>query len=577
MKLKNYPQAILNLNICAVFTVICMYGLKNILPRGHTMEFFSRGYILVGLIFFILTIIIFILLIFKRKIQINKKFHLPELKDFILLTLPMSPITSFIILNFEYLDVIGFLYVLIIPLIFSIFFTFILPCLFSYLGSYKMLMISGLVISFITLNMAQITNNPTNYIMGSQFITQGLYLFLSFVIIYTLYSFNKKITYIILVSFMFSGIIINITNNSLHENKNTKDSNNKSKVFFENKKNKIINKKNIYILIFESYANLETLEYYGYDNRNQIKFLEENNFTIYHGTYSKGSTSLSSTSRILELEENFTKDERHYMNGNAFVLNAFKENGYKTVGLFKSPYAFGSSPIVWDEYYPKDDITKIGGKTILKAIYEGYFRFDIFDDNYDLSTYTKLRDKYLSLKQKQPMLFYTHGEYPGHSQNSGKCHKNEKKKYFEGMSKANKQMKKNISLLKKNNPDSIIVILGDHGPYLTKNCTALQNFQQSEINRFDIQDRYGTFLAIQWPKEIEVKKFDIKMIQDIFPAILGNITNNEKLFDELRIERDLLHDNKKRIAGVNVKNGKIIGGADNNKPLFQNKTYNLEN
>lgn len=80
------------------------------------------------------------------------------------------------------------------------------------------------------------------------------------------------------------------------------------------------------------------------------------------------------------------------------------------------------------------------------------------------------------------------------------------------MSKANKQMKKNISLLKKNNPDSIIVILGDHGPYLTKNCTALQNFQQSEINRFDIQDRYGTFLAIQWPKKIEVKKFDIKMI-----------------------------------------------------------------
>ena len=79
------------------------------------------------------------------------------------------------------------------------------------------------------------------------------------------------------------------------------------------------------------------------------------------------------------------------MNGNAFILDALKANGYKTIGLFKSPYAFGSSPIKWDEYYPKDDVTKIGGKTILKAIYEGYFRFDIFDDDYNKDIYLKLK------------------------------------------------------------------------------------------------------------------------------------------------------------------------------------------
>ena len=342
------------------------------------------------------------------------------------------------------------------------------------------------------------------------------------------------------------------------------------------KKNEVINKKNIYVLIFESYANKETLEFYGLNNSEQIDFLEKNNFTVYHGSYSNGAKSLSSTSRILELKNQLSKDERHYLNGNALVLDIFKANGYKTVGLFKSPYAFGSSPISWDEYYPKDDVTKIGGKTILKAIYEGYFRFDIFDDNYDNSAYLKLRNNYLSSKDDNPTLFYTHGEHPGHSQNSGVCLKNEKQKYFEGMKKANLQMKNDINVLKKNNPESIIIIAGDHGPYLTKNCTALMRYNQKEINRYDVQDRYGAFLAIHWPNDIDVQDYNIQIIQDIFPAILGNITNNKILFDQLKLDRRFLDEFDERVAGVNVKNGIVIGGKDDNKPLFENRSYKLK-
>ena len=61
------------------------------------------------------------------------------------------------------------------------------------------------------------------------------------------------------------------------------------------------------------------------------------------------------------------------------------------------------------------------------------------------------------------------------------------------MKKANLQMKNDINVLKENNPKSIIVIVGDRSPYLTKNCTALKKYKQNKINRLDIQDRYGTF------------------------------------------------------------------------------------
>ena len=123
-----------------------------------------------------------------------------------LLSLPMSPVITFIILNIEYINLIGFIYVLIIPFVFCLFFTLILPLLFSYFGSYKMLMISGLAISYTTLNMAQITNNPTTHVFNSQFITQGFYLIGSFIITYILYSFNKRVTYVLLITFMISGV-----------------------------------------------------------------------------------------------------------------------------------------------------------------------------------------------------------------------------------------------------------------------------------------------------------------------------------------------------------------------------------
>ena len=77
----------------------------------------------------------------------------------------------------------------------------------------------------------------------------------------------------------------------------------------------------------------------------------------------------------------------------------------------------------------------MGGSTITKSIFEGRFKFDIFDDSYDYKKYLELKNKYLS-SIKENTLFYTHNGYPGHSGNSGKCASNEKQLYFERMKKS---------------------------------------------------------------------------------------------------------------------------------------------
>ena len=140
----------------------------------------------------------------------------------------------------------------------------------------------------------------------------------------------------------------------------------------------------------------------------------------------------------------------------------------------------------------------------------------------------------------------------------------------------NIEMINDVKALKKNDPKAIVVLLGDHGPALTKNCRELRNFKISSIDKYDIQDRYGTFLAIHEPKDLVFEGGDVQLIQDIFPAILTNITNNKQLFNELKLERKFFGRFNNRVGGVNILDGIIIGGKDDGKPLFEKRSYQIK-
>lgn len=575
-KLKNTLQLALDLTISCLFILVSMLLLKFVLPNGLTTFFLERSYKLVGLVFIVLSIIFIILWINNRDFKFKQKFDFPKINDLALISLPMSPVVGFIIINFEYLNSVGFMYVVGIPFIFSLSFSFILPSLFSYFSSFKMLMISGLALSFTVLTMPSITGNPNSHLLNSQFITQGIYLILSFAIMYLLYSFNKATAYTIVIAFMLAGAGGNLFNKLSKKVDVEAPTVDRLKKFIENDKNKIIDIRNIYIMSYESYPNMETLEHYGYDNTEQIKFLENNDYTILHGIYSHGAGSIDTISRMFDINGKISKHGRYYLSGNAFGLDIFKANGYKTIGLYTSPYFFSSFPMTWDEHYPKGDVSKLGGKIIVKAIYEGQFRFDIFEDDYDYTKYLKLKKHYLSSNPQKPTLFFTHNLLPGHSNNTGKCLPDEKQIYFEGLDKANIEMKNDITTLKKNDPNAIIVLLGDHGPALTKNCTDLVNFEMSSIDKYDVQDRYGAFLAIHGLKDIAYHGDDVQIIQDIFPSILASITNNKQLFRELKTKRKFFDRFNNRISGVNILNGIIIGGKDDGNPLFEKRSYKIK-
>jgi len=125
-------------------------------------------------------------------------------------------------------------------------------------------------------------------------------------------------------------------------------------------------------------------------------------------------------------------------------------------------------------------------------------------------------------------------------------------------------MRQDIEIILKNDPDSIIVIAGDHGPYLTKNCTDTKDFyQSSDIDRKDLQDRFGTFLAIRWPSEDFDLFDDISVIQDLFPVIFAYLYEDDT-FLHLTVNPETLYS----VSGVTVSNGIIQGGINDGEPLF---------
>ena len=62
-------------------------------------------------------------------------------------------------------------------------------------------------------------------------------------------------------------------------------------------------------------------------------------------------------------------------------------------------------------------------------------------------------------------MLYSRG-FPGY-QAIWKCSANEKQNYFNNL-KSKYRNENDINAIKNNKPNSIIILLGDHGPYLTK-------------------------------------------------------------------------------------------------------------
>jgi hypothetical protein len=251
------------------------------------------------------------------------------------------------------------------------------------------------------------------------------------------------------------------------------------------------------------------------------------------------------------------------VSGDGVVQNLLRQFGYETFGVFPSDYFFRGVFPSYDYAFPGH---RSSAGLLVAAVLEGEFRFDIGFDEISPDQYIREKERIFSEPPEDPRFVYTHSELPGHSQNSGACLPDEVDLYRQRVASANVEMRHDVELIIENDPGAIVIVAGDHGPYLTKNCVGTgEAYETSEITRLDIQDRFGTFLAIRWPSADFEPYDEIVVLQDLFRAVLAYVFADPELL--LRQGEPVL-ENIGQISGATVVNGVIVGGINDGEPLF---------
>jgi hypothetical protein len=326
---------------------------------------------------------------------------------------------------------------------------------------------------------------------------------------------------------------------------------------------KFTKKPNIYFLVYDSYVDEKMMLKYGIDNSRQMQYLQSLGFKFYPESYSAFPATLGSISRILDMNSFTTKP----LAGNNLVNTILQKNGYTTnlvvwpyflQGLKdKSPYSF---------VYPT--MTKVDGlMSILYGLQEGEFKARFVYEETNYFKWLSAKDKILSSNSSTPNFLYTHSSFPSHTQISGRCLPNEEKRYSERLAVANKEMTSNINTILKNNPNSIIIIAGDHGPHIFGDCFLLENIKKENVTALELLDRYGVFLAIKWPDNIKepVSAHQLQYLPNLFYHVFDALGEN-KYPERLQ---EYTYGLGATIPSRNpIKNGIIQFGKDSGKKLY---------
>jgi len=481
--------------------------------------------------------------------------------DLVLPLLPITPVVQYLINNSEILSWFEGIVIFGIFLLFASLLIFVVPLLFRNIGSTRPLMFLGMAFAFLITNMASLTWRYKWYQEGSlsiQLLVLVCIWLISCMVFKTKF---RSFLYLLIAVHFLSNSIVQFADQDVAQSTSWDQADNMLVTLVDDREPAIT--PSIYLLVYDSYVINETMLAHGIDNTEQEQYLEGLDFKIYPHTYSVKSSSAATMSRVLNSSTSYYGVSRRAVSGDGVVQNLLKKYGYKTYGVFPTDYFFRGIIPSYDYWFPGSSSSV---NLLTKAIFLGELRFDINYDQVPWEEFIQEKRNIFSQVLEEPRFIYMHENLPGHSINAGICRPNEVELYKERLDRANEEMRQDLGMIMKNDPEAILIVAGDHGPYLTKNCTEPKDeYDISEITRLDIQDRNGTFLAIKWPSSAFEEYDDITILQDLFPAIFAYIFEYQGLL-EAKIEP--ITDNGERISGVEVSDGIIVGGFNNGEALF---------
>jgi hypothetical protein len=289
-------------------------------------------------------------------------------------------------------------------------------------------------------------------------------------------------------------------------------------------------KPNVYYIQPDGYVNFSEIEkgYYNIDNSDFRNFLTSEGFTLYDDFRSNYNSTLVSNTAIFSMRHHYhnsgfnfseTIDGRDIIITKNAVLDAFKNNGYKTHFFAESPYLLANQPEIGYDVtnFTLDEISYIGtGLEKTKEIFEPL-------------------KEYMATDPERPKFFFVEIFKPGHVPSQKADTKGadaEKKLWIERLQIANEKLKKTIGIIKERDPNALILMMADHGGYVGMDY--MMQMRTRSQDRDQLFSIFSSQLAIHWPDN-ESPEFDsaFKTTVNTFRILFSYLSGNEKYLEHL--------------------------------------------
>ncbi len=569
-----WMNALVFSGIIALYSSICSFALPSSINSVFASIIFKISLPITA--FFLLAFIVWKIMTRRMGFSLDKEFESFKLMDFPILILVITPVAQYILSNQESLTIFSSILVLTVFGLIAILGGVVIPVLFSKISSKKTAMAASISYLCVMLNMPSLSSMMAWSGKGIVGIQLAVFL-LIIIIISVIVLIPRKIAALAVTVFFAVNIFTAVMFKETEPVGDTpiKDKETKFAVNSLLDGKNIKKKNDVLFIVFESYSANETLKFFGYDNNSTVDYLKTNGFHVYEGIYSLGAPTEQSLSKAFNIDRDVLQHKK-YLSGNGAVHSILRAQGYKTHGVFENNWNMRGLPISqikYDYCFPSTSDV-MDTKVLINAIFKGEFSDAVSFEGVDYNSYLEQKHKVISRKYSEPAFLYSHSIYPGHSPSSKGMSLEELpeklKQHLVKIDKANDEMKQDVEVIIKNNPDAIVILAGDHGPFMTKTGYGLGkgrgDYKASDLDRYDIQNRFGMFLAIRWPEGKPQEKFDIKILQDVFPAVLSYLYEDDSIYDTLRIQRKTKENHL--TLGVYVEDGVIRGGKDDDQKLF---------
>lgn len=317
-------------------------------------------------------------------------------------------------------------------------------------------------------------------------------------------------------------------------------------------------KPNIYFIQPDGYVNFSELKkgYYNIENGDFEKFLTENNFKTYPNFRSNYAATLPTNSAIFMMKHHYynngsdfteTIDARKVIVSDNSVLRILKNNGYRTFFLTEQPYFLTNKP-------------KLGYDFCNFSPQEISFVTTGIGEPKDVIAPFK---KYMETFPEGPNFFFVEIFNPGHITNTSADSKGvagEREHYMESLRESNRKLTELTKTILANDPDSLIIIMADHGGFVGMNNTS-ESYTKNTNPNF-VNSIFSTILAIHWPNG-EAPKFDntLKTSVNLFRVLTAFLSEDPSYLAKLQPDKSFLVINKGAPKGVYEfldENGEVV-------------------